>query len=66
MITDFRIALGAVFMTVVRNKEIENLYKNISVEALKKHEEILSHYQALIKPIDDQRSNKIYEIKSLN
>ncbi len=61
MITDFRIALGAVFMTVVRNKEIENLYKNISVEALKNDvEEILSHYQALIKPIDDQRSNKIY------
>lgn len=61
MMTDFRIALGAVFMTVVRNKEIENLYKNMSVDILKSNmNNILSHYQVLIKPIDDQRSNKIY------
>lgn len=61
MVVDFRIALGAIFMTVVRDLEIENLYKHISVETLKHNiKHILNQYQALIKPIDDQRSNKIY------
>ncbi len=61
MVVDFRIALGAVFATVVRNKELENLYKNISVEILKNNIiHILNQYQDLIKPIDDQRSNKTY------
>jgi CO/xanthine dehydrogenase FAD-binding subunit len=60
-VIDFRIALGAIFMTVVRNLDIENLYKNISVQTLKNNiKHILNQYQELIKPIDDQRSNKIY------
>ena len=60
-VVDLRIALGAIFMTVVRNLEIENRYKNISVQALKDNmQQILDDYQKLIKPIDDQRSNKIY------
>lgn len=61
IVVDFRIALGAIFMTVVRNLEIENRYKNISVQTLKSQvKQILDDYQKLIKPIDDQRSNKVY------
>jgi CO/xanthine dehydrogenase FAD-binding subunit len=61
IVVDFRIALGAIFMTVVRNLEIENRYKNMSVQALKDNtQQVLNDYQKLIKPIDDQRSNKVY------
>ncbi|MBU1141527.1 MAG: FAD binding domain-containing protein [Firmicutes bacterium] len=64
IITDFRIALGAVYMTVIRNRNIEKLYKTMSVEQFKGDiNSILSHYKDLIKPIDDQRSNKIYRQK---
>jgi len=64
MVTEFRIALGAVYMTVIRNRQIEKLYKNMSVETVKNDaSNILSHYQELIKPIDDQRSNKDYRNK---
>jgi xanthine dehydrogenase FAD-binding subunit len=60
-VIDFRIALGAVYKTVVRSLEIENLYKNIDIQMLKNNLiHMLNQYQALIKPIDDQRSNKIY------
>ena len=60
-IKDFRIAIGAVYMTVIRNRQIEKLYKNITVQNFKNDtNNILVHYQELIKPIDDQRSNKIY------
>jgi CO/xanthine dehydrogenase FAD-binding subunit len=61
IVVDFRISLGAIFMTVVRNLEIENRYKNMSVQALKDNtQQVLNDYQKLIKPIDDQRSNKVY------
>ncbi len=60
-VMDFRMAFGAVFMTVVRSRQIEKLYKNLSVKALKNDvQNIVFHYQELIKPIDDQRSNKTY------
>ncbi|MBU1093708.1 MAG: FAD binding domain-containing protein [Firmicutes bacterium] len=61
IITDFRIALGAVYMTVIRNRAFEKSYKDLSVEELKNQlPQILTRYQELIKPIDDQRSNKNY------
>ena len=61
VVTDFRIALGAVYMTVIRNRQIEKLYKDISLDDLKNDAiNVLSHYKELIKPIDDQRSNKEY------
>ncbi len=60
-VTDFRIALGAVYMTVIRNRSFEKLYKQMSLKKFKKLiPNILTQYQELIKPIDDQRSNKIY------
>jgi len=63
-ITDFRIALGAVYMTVVRNRSIEKMYKKLSVDSFKKMTpNILDQYQELIKPIDDQRSNKAYRMQ---
>ncbi len=64
IITDLRIALGAVYMTVVRNRSIEKIYKQYTVEQLKKEKHtVLAHYKDLIKPIDDQRSNKEYRLK---
>ncbi len=68
MIMDLRIALGAVYMTVIRERSIEKLFKEISVESLKADvQPLLAHYESLIKPIDDQRSNKAYRHKvSLN
>jgi len=63
-VLDFRIAFGAVYKTVIRNREIEKEYKNISVQELKnKHDEIIEKYDACILPIDDQRSNKEYRKK---
>ncbi|MCF7930906.1 MAG: FAD binding domain-containing protein [Acholeplasmataceae bacterium] len=63
-ITDFRIALGAVYMTVIRNRSIEKMYKKLSVDSFKKMTpNILDQYQELIKPIDDQRSNKAYRMQ---
>lgn len=60
-VIDFRIALGAVYMTVIRNRPIEKMYRNMSLDSFKKLiPNILTQYQELIKPIDDQRSNKIY------
>jgi len=61
IVTDFRIALGAVYMTVIRNRAFEKSYKDLSVEELKNQlPQILTRYKELIKPIDDQRSNKNY------
>ena len=63
-VLDFRIAFGAVYKTVIRNREIEKEYKNISVQELKSmHDEIIKKYDAFILPIDDQRSNKEYRKK---
>lgn len=58
---DMRISLGAVYMTVVRNRSIEKKYIGMSKEEFKNHiKEILIDYSHIIKPIDDQRSNKEY------
>lgn len=61
MIQDFRVALGAVYQTVIRNRSIEASIKGQTVSALKAEAEtILAQYEPLIRPIDDQRSNKDY------
>lgn len=58
---DFRIAFGAVNTTIVRHPEIECQYIRLTVEELKsKIKTIQQQYTKYIKPIDDQRSNKVY------
>lgn len=63
-VLDLRIAFGAVYKTVIRNREIEKIFRNMSVQELKnRKDEIISHYELCILPIDDQRSNKEYRKK---
>jgi len=60
-VVDFRLAFGAISITVLRNRAIEKKYENHSVAEINEDlPEILKAYNALISPIDDQRSNKIY------
>jgi len=60
-IKDIRMAFGAVYITVVRDKTIEEKYTDISLEKLKASiPEVIKDYESLIQPIDDQRSNKVY------
>jgi xanthine dehydrogenase FAD-binding subunit len=64
LVLDFRIAFGAVYKTVIRNRDIEKEFKNISVQEFKnRHDEIIEKYDQCIIPIDDQRSNKEYRKK---
>jgi len=64
MILDVRIAFGAVYKTVIRSREIEKNFKNISVlEFKERKDEIIQLYEELILPIDDQRSTKEYRKK---
>lgn len=64
LVNDFRMAFGAVYMTVVRRRDLEEKYMNISVEEFKNSvNEIINDYESFIQPIDDQRSNKIYRKK---
>ena len=61
MITDIRIAFGAVAPVVVRNREIENSMIDMSPAQIKENmQDIVSSYEIFIRPIDDQRSNKKY------
>ena len=59
---DFRVAFGSVGVTIIRNLEIENKYKNIEVKDLDV-DRVISDYYPLVTPIDDQRSNKEYRHK---
>ncbi len=60
-IRDFRIAFGAVAPTVVRDRKFERRFLGGPVGALSRHlKEITRHYTGLIRPIDDQRSDKVY------
>ena len=60
-ISDIRIAFGAVNIFVVRNRLLEERLIGKTVSEIKLMiEEIISWYEPLIKPIDDQRSNKEY------
>ncbi len=61
IIRDFRVAFGAVSATVVRCKDIEETLKGTRVDALKEaSRSIIERYASHIRPIDDQRSNKVY------
>lgn len=60
-IIDFRIALGAVAPTVVRQEKIEAQCIGKTVEELQNNiEDIVAQYQQFIVPITDQRSTKAY------
>jgi len=59
LIKDLRVALGSVYIKVVRSLEIENKYKNISSKEID-DAQFVKDYLALIDPISDQRSTKEY------
>jgi CO/xanthine dehydrogenase FAD-binding subunit len=61
IVKDFRICLGAVNIKMVRDSAIEKKYIGKTKKELQGLiPEILTDYFPLIKPIDDQRSNKEY------
>lgn len=63
-IIDWRVAFGSVGITVIRNLQLEDKVKNLSLEELKeKKDSILKEYDELIHPIDDQRSTAVYRKK---
>lgn len=63
-IDEIRIALGAVGPTVVRSLELEKKMEGLRRdEAGQELEELLRSYDALIQPIDDQRSTAVYRKK---
>ena len=65
---DIRIALGAVYKTVVRLPAIEKKMIGLSHQDLVNQiDSIVEEYNRVIQPIDDQRSNKTYRrMVSLN
>jgi CO/xanthine dehydrogenase FAD-binding subunit len=61
IVKDFRICLGAVNIKMVRDSAIEKKYIGKTKKELQGLiSQILTDYSPLIKPIDDQRSNKEY------
>jgi len=64
IITDIRIALGAIYVTVLRSPSIEQQLQGLTISEIKsKKTEIMKAYEPLIQPIDDQRSNKLYRLE---
>lgn len=64
IVKDLRMAFGSVSVTVVRNKEIEDEFKNIKIEDLQaKKAQIIEKISKFITPITDQRSTKDYRYK---
>ncbi len=64
LVTEFKVAYGAVGPTIKRDKTIEAKYLNIPFREFKNNiENILNDFQKIITPIDDQRSNKEYRNK---
>jgi len=60
-VTDIRIAFGAVYATVVRDREIESsLSGKTPGELVRMLPWIKEQYDRLIQPIDDQRSTRVY------
>lgn len=58
---EIRIAIGAVAPTVVRSIELEKRMEGRSIsEVAEEAEDILRDYDALVQPIDDQRSTAVY------
>jgi CO/xanthine dehydrogenase FAD-binding subunit len=62
IIKDLRIAFGSVAIKVVRNIELENRYKGLSLKELDV-DKVVSDYAPWVTPITDQRSNKEYRHK---
>lgn len=61
---DFRVSFGSVSIMIIRETNIENRYKNMSLAEFSQHkDEILMSYGNLINPITDQRSTKDYRKK---
>jgi CO/xanthine dehydrogenase FAD-binding subunit len=61
VVSDLRIAFGAVAPTVVRDETLEGAWEGASLSELKVGVwRLLDMYQPLIRPIDDQRSGKHY------
>lgn len=61
IVKDLRIAFGAVAPVVERDRAIEVEYMNMPLAEVKsKVNDIKNQYKSLIRPIDDQRSNKKY------
>lgn len=60
LVMDCRIALGAVYRTVVRRRDIERRFTCTKSELVARKASILREYEQRIEPIDDQRSNKTY------
>ena len=64
IVKEFRMAYGSVSITVVRKQELEEKYKNLKIEDFReKIPAIIEDFMKFVKPIDDQRSSKIYRIK---
>lgn len=64
IITDVRIAFGSVGITVVRVPELEQKITGLHIDELKANKAaILADYDAILHPIDDQRSTAVYRKK---
>lgn len=63
-VIDLRFALGSIYKTVIRSKMIEAQFIGFTVSQLKQSiHQVIDAYDALIDPIDDQRSTKVYRRK---
>jgi len=61
IVKDLRMAIGAVNVTVVRLREVEKLHTGETISAVQDSiVSIKNAYVPHIKPIDDQRSNRVY------
>ncbi len=61
LVIDLRFAFGAVNVTIVRHPEIECMYIKKTIEEVKQSvDQMIEEYSQYIRPIDDQRSNKVY------
>lgn len=61
IVKDLRLAFGAVGPTVIRKENIESKYVGLNVNDLKNNiTNLVNDFNEVIKPIDDQRSNKVY------
>jgi CO/xanthine dehydrogenase FAD-binding subunit len=64
IVKDIRLAFGAVNINVVRVPEIESTLIGKTKDEIKNNvDEIIKDYEPYIRPIDDQRSNKVYRLK---
>ncbi|QFU22741.1 FAD binding domain-containing protein [Shewanella eurypsychrophilus] len=67
LLSDWRVAFGAVGPTVVRDQQIESLLIGKPVAWLKQHhniQSIIEAYKAKISPLSDQRSTATYRLRT--